>query len=29
MHALVTGGLGFIGCNMTSRLLRNGHEVVI
>ncbi len=26
---MVTGGLGFIGCNMTSRLLQNGHEVVI
>ncbi len=29
MRVLVTGGLGFIGCNMTSRLLRDGHEVVV
>jgi CDP-paratose 2-epimerase len=29
MRALVTGGLGFIGCNLTSRLLREGHEVAI
>ncbi len=29
MRALVTGGLGFIGCNMASRLLRDGHDVAI
>jgi CDP-paratose 2-epimerase len=29
MRALVTGGLGFIGCNLTSRLLQEGHQVVI
>ena len=25
--ALVTGGSGFIGCNLVERLLHNGHEV--
>jgi CDP-paratose 2-epimerase len=29
MRAFVTGGLGFIGCNLTDRLLRDGHDVVI
>jgi CDP-paratose 2-epimerase len=29
MKALVTGGLGFIGCNVANRLLRDGHEVII
>jgi CDP-paratose 2-epimerase len=29
MRAFVTGGLGFIGCNMVSRLLQDGHDVVI
>jgi CDP-paratose 2-epimerase len=29
MRALVTGGLGFIGCNVADRLLRDGHEVII
>jgi CDP-paratose 2-epimerase len=29
MRVLVTGGLGFIGCNVTDRLLRDGHEVII
>lgn len=29
MRALVTGGLGFIGCNVASRLLRDGHDVTI
>ncbi|MGD0225696.1 MAG: GDP-mannose 4,6-dehydratase [Terriglobia bacterium] len=29
MRVLVTGGLGFIGCNLTSRLLQDGHEVII
>ena len=29
MRVLVTGGLGFIGCNVASRLLHEGHEVVI
>jgi CDP-paratose 2-epimerase len=29
MRALVTGGLGFIGCNLADRLLRDGHEVLI
>ena len=29
MRALVTGGLGFIGCNMTNQLLLDGHEVVV
>jgi CDP-paratose 2-epimerase len=27
MRALITGGLGFIGCNLADRLLRDGHEV--
>jgi len=26
---LVTGGAGFIGCNIADRLARNGHEVII
>jgi len=29
MRTLVTGGLGFIGCNLTDRLLREGHEVIV
>jgi len=29
MRALVTGGLGFIGCNLADCLLRDGHDVVI
>ncbi|MGO8815980.1 MAG: GDP-mannose 4,6-dehydratase [Terriglobia bacterium] len=29
MRVLVTGGLGFIGCNMTNHLLLDGHEVVV
>jgi CDP-paratose 2-epimerase len=29
MRALVTGGLGFIGCNVANRLLRDGHEVIL
>ena len=29
MRALVTGGTGFIGSNLTLRLLRDGHEVTI
>jgi len=29
VRALVTGGLGFIGCNLTDRLLREGHDVVV
>ena len=29
MRTLVTGGLGFIGCNLTERLLREGHDVVV
>jgi CDP-paratose 2-epimerase len=29
MKALVTGGLGFIGCNVVNRLLHDGHEVII
>jgi len=29
MRALVTGGLGFIGCNVANRLLREGHDVII
>ncbi len=29
MRALVTGGIGFIGTNLSHRLLREGHEVVL
>jgi CDP-paratose 2-epimerase len=29
MRALVTGGLGFIGCNVADRLLREGRDVII
>ena len=29
MRTLITGGLGFIGCNLADRLLRDGHEVLI
>ena len=29
MRALITGGIGFIGTNLTDRLLRDGHEVVL
>jgi CDP-paratose 2-epimerase len=29
MNILVTGGAGFIGCNLTSRLIRDGHDVVV
>ena len=29
MKALVTGGAGFIGSNITARLLADGHEVVV
>ncbi len=27
MRVLVTGGIGFIGTNLSDRLLRDGHEV--
>ena len=29
MKALVTGGLGFIGCNLANRLLHDGHAVAV
>jgi CDP-paratose 2-epimerase len=29
MRALVTGGIGFIGTNLSHRLLREGHEVIL
>lgn len=29
MRALVTGGLGFIGCNVANRLLHDGYEVIL
>ena len=29
MRALVTGGAGFIGCNLVDRLCRDGHDVVL
>ncbi len=29
MRALITGGAGFIGSNLTYRLVREGHEVVV
>jgi CDP-paratose 2-epimerase len=29
VRALVTGGVGFIGTNLSDRLLRDGHEVVL
>src|SRR4029077_16878106 len=29
MRALVTGGIGFIGTNVSDRLLHDGHEVVL
>jgi CDP-paratose 2-epimerase len=29
MRALVTGGLGFIGCNVANRLLREGQDVIL
>lgn len=28
-YALVTGGAGFVGCNVANRLLREGHDVVL
>ena len=29
MRALVTGGIGFIGTNLSNRLLCDGHEVIL
>jgi CDP-paratose 2-epimerase len=29
LKALVTGGAGFIGCNLVHRLVREGHQVVV
>ena len=29
MKALITGGAGFIGCNLAAHLIRSGHEVTI
>ena len=28
-RVLVTGGAGFIGCNLTDRLIRDGHDVIV
>lgn len=29
MKALITGGAGFIGCNLAHRLIKEGHQVVV
>ncbi|PYU31694.1 MAG: hypothetical protein DMG28_14350, partial [Acidobacteria bacterium] len=29
MRAFVTGGTGFIGSNLTKRLVQTGHDVVV
>ena len=29
MNILITGGLGFIGLNLTKRLLEDGHKIIV
>lgn len=29
MNILITGGLGFVGTNLTKRLLENGHKIIV
>ena len=29
MNIVITGGLGFIGINLTKRLLEDGHKIIV